>query len=80
MPHIHIDGLSIRRVAQTCFACFYQVRPLDMRALSNFEEPGKLKIEDGDLITVLEGRFVTYSSSLISGLKYSHIVRTLRNV
>ena len=33
-----------------------QVRPVEMRAIGNYEEEGKLKIDEGDTITVIEGR------------------------
>ena len=33
-----------------------QVRPKEMRSLHKFEENGKLQIEEGDLVTVIDGR------------------------
>jgi activated CDC42 kinase 1 len=37
------------------FLCL-QVRPLEMRALRKFDEYGKLTIEEGDLIIVIDGK------------------------
>lgn len=36
------------------FLC--EVRPREMRALRRFDEYGKLTIEEGDLITIIDGR------------------------
>ncbi len=35
---------------------YLQVRPIEMRALRKFEENGKLQVEEGDLLTVIDGR------------------------
>ncbi|XP_074654196.1 activated CDC42 kinase 1-like [Tubulanus polymorphus] len=33
-----------------------EVNPLEMRSLNKFDEPGKLQIEEGDVITIVDGR------------------------
>ena len=39
-----------------CFLVLFQVRPKEMRSLHKFDDEGKLQIEEGDLITVIDGR------------------------
>lgn len=39
------------------FVFFNQVRPQDMKALMKQEEYGKLKIEDGDTLTIIDGQW-----------------------
>ena len=39
-----------------CFLVHFQVRPKEMRSLHKFDDEGKLQIEEGDLITVIDGR------------------------
>ena len=36
-----------------------QVRPQEVKALQSFSEDGKLTVEEGDHLTVLDGRFVS---------------------
>ena len=43
----------------------YEVRPKEMYAISAFEEDGKLKILEGDVITVVDGRLVSTGCMLI---------------
>ena len=40
------------------FRALLQVKPIEVRALKSYEEEGRLHVEEGDLITVLEGRYV----------------------
>ena len=34
----------------------FKVRPVEMKAIQGLDEPGKLKIEPGDKITVIDGK------------------------
>lgn len=44
-----------------CFAivCLFQTMPTDMCALQDFEEADKLLIQVNDVITIIEGRWVS---------------------
>lgn len=39
--------------------CVFQTMPTDMCALQDFDEPDKLQIQLNDVITIIEGRWVS---------------------
>lgn len=39
--------------------CVIQVQPNEVKATSKFDEANKLQIDDGDMIIVIDGRWVS---------------------
>jgi len=36
----------------------FQVQPKEMKAISKFDEANRLQIDDGDMVIVIDGRWV----------------------